>query len=93
MQNFCVELVRLAHHVATSSPEKSELLSVSLRAALEIVDPGTKVIAGPIVLRMVEHLDDLAGKLVVLGDRAEWMAEQAKAVTTTPPPPELPLAG
>lgn len=78
MQVLAGELIRLAHHVS-GGPDAAPF-AAALRAALAIVQPGHACAS----CSLAPALDDLAGSLVMLADRAEWMAERASSFTTTP---------
>lgn len=79
MQSVCVELVKLARHVA-NSPGEAAMLAAALRAALEIIQP-----SGCMGCRAAKMLEQVAGDLIMLADRTEWMAEQACGITRPPP--------
>lgn len=79
MTALMTELVRLAH-VAAASPAQRAEVATGLRMALAIVEPTSLTAAS-----MVAQLEDIAGGMIVLADRAEWLAEAARALMTQPP--------
>lgn len=79
MQVFATELMRLAHHVA-GRPEAGAL-AAALRAALVIVSPSDRTLLS---MSLARDLEDIAGALIMLGDRAEWLVERLTDVTPRP---------
>lgn len=83
MQTLAAELVRFAH-AATASPEMRETVAKALRMALAVVDPSLANRRR----ELATALDRLADELIILGDRAEWLAMNARLMT--PPAPATP---
>lgn len=79
MQALTIELVRLAH-AATTSPESRTAMASALRSALAVVEPvatgSRRDIAGA--------LETLADDLIILGDRAEWIAATVRLMMPRP---------
>lgn len=97
-------LLNAAEEEAAATPEGRVRVTDALRRTLAEIEAGGAGMAtiaavaandqpgalaeSPFFAAFATEFTDLAGVLVMLADRAEWLAERARNVVTPSPPPE-----
>jgi len=87
MSEFAERLIDMARAEA-ATPEGRARVAAALRRTLAELEPAPfapRSLAAAEAATLVERLDDVAGRLVILGDEAEWLALRLRDVM--PPAP------
>jgi hypothetical protein len=88
--NLSEALLALAEAEAATPEGRARMVRLLCRTAEAVGGrPLCAALACAVGAQVVEGLADLAGQLVLLGDHAEWLADQARLM---PPPPQGPPA-
>lgn len=85
MDDLATELARLAEAEA-ATPEGRARVVAALRHTLQTLEP-VSFAPQPLAIDVAGRLDDLAGRLVMLGDEAEWLAGKLREVMPPAPTP------